>query len=57
MKHLLKNSIMILTLAGIGLSGCNDADENNQQSGLDSIPGFAMSNFDTTYKPCDNFFK
>ena len=56
MKHLLRNSIMIVALAGIGLSGCNNADENNQQTNLDSIPGFAMSNFDTTYKPCDNFF-
>ncbi|MCD6366898.1 MAG: M13 family metallopeptidase [Bacteroidales bacterium] len=57
MKRTLKNLIMILTLAGIGLSGCNNADNNNDKKQLDSIPGFAMSNFDTTYKPCDNFFR
>jgi len=56
MKLTFKNSIMLLTLAGIGLSGCNNTGENPGDSNLDSIPGFAMSNLDTTYKPCDNFF-
>ncbi len=46
----------MLTLASIGLSGCNNNGENEKENKLDSIPGFAMSNFDTTYNPCDNFF-
>ncbi len=47
---------MILSLGSIGLSGCNNTGDNNADNNLDSIPGFSMSNFDTSYTPCSNFF-
>lgn len=56
MKHSLKNGIMLLALTVIAISGCDNEGGISTNNQLDSIPGFSMSNFDTSYKPCENFF-
>lgn len=56
MKKILTNIIMVLAIVGFDcLSGCND-NGTNKENNQDSIPCFTMSNFDTSYSPCDNFF-
>ncbi len=55
MKHINLLGVLSLIIATSFIGSC-DSNNSKNMNDKDSIPGFTMSNFDTTYSPCDNFF-
>ena len=54
---------MIKTILNVGvfslallMFSCNNETTNSETMETDTIPGFNLSNLDTSYKPCDDFY-
>ncbi len=56
----MKKEIIALSSVALFMMACSndipDADTNENQSAEEVVPGFDLSNLDTTYNPCEDFY-